>query len=104
MTRLKTKAEWIRLLEAEKVPCGPINNFKEVFEDPQVQSRGIELTVPHPTVGQMKLVASPMHLSKTPVEYKMPPPLLGEHTQAVLLERLQLDAQTIKSLYEKGVL
>jgi len=104
MTRLKTKAEWIRLLEAEKVPCGPINNFKEVFEDPQVQSRGIELTVPHPTVGQMKLVASPMHLSKTPVEYKMPPPLLGEHTQAVLQERLQLDAQTIKSLYEKGVL
>ncbi|QWD04816.1 CoA transferase [Polynucleobacter paneuropaeus] len=104
MTRLKTKAQWIDLLEEAKVPCGPINNFKKVFEDPQVIARGIELTVPHPALGQMKLVASPMHLSKSPVQYKMPPPMLGQHTREVLQERLQLDAQAIEKLYDKGVL
>ncbi|QWD82777.1 CoA transferase [Polynucleobacter sp. MWH-P3-07-1] len=103
MTRQKTKAEWIALLEEAKVPCGPINNFKEVFEDPQVKARGIELTVPHPAVGQMKLVASPMHLSKTPVDIRMPPPILGQHTREILQEQLQLDAGTIEALKLKGV-
>jgi len=103
MTRQKTKAEWIALLEQAKVPCGPINNFKEVFEDPQVKARGIELTVPHPAVGQMKLVASPMHLSKTPVDIRMPPPILGQHTREILQEQLHLDAGTIEALKLKGV-
>jgi len=104
MTRQKTKAEWIHLLEEAKVPCGPINNFKDVFEDPQVQARGIEVTVPHPAVGQMKLVASPMHLSQSPVQYKMPPPMLGQHTREVLQEHLMLDSKVIEKLYDKGVL
>ena len=104
MTRQKTKAEWIHLLEEAKVPCGPINNFKEVFEDPQVQARGIEVTVPHPAVGQMKLVASPMHLSQSPVQYNMPPPMLGQHTREVLQEHLMLDSKAIEKLYDKGVL
>ena len=104
MTLQKTKAEWIHLLEEAKVPCGPINNFKEVFEDPQVQARGIEVTVPHPAVGQMKLVASPMHLSQSPVQYNMPPPMLGQHTREVLQEHLMLDSKAIEKLYDKGVL
>lgn len=75
MTRKKTKAEWIVLLEAVSVPCGPINNFKEVFENEQVLARGVQIDVPHPTAGTMKLVASPMRLSETPVEVRLAPPL-----------------------------
>ena len=104
MTRKKTKAEWIALLEIVGVPCGPINNFKEVFENEQVKAREIELNVPHPTTGQMKLVASPMRLSKTPVEVRMPPPTLGQHTDAILRDRLKLDTQAVENLRQNGII
>jgi formyl-CoA transferase len=102
MTRKKTKAEWIALLEKANVPCGPINNFQEVFENEQVKARDIQINVPHPTAGTMKLVASPMRLSKTPVEVRMAPPTLGQHTDEILRERLGLNAQDIASLRENG--
>lgn len=104
MTRKKTKAEWISLLEEAGVPCGPINNFKEVFENEQVKARGIELQVPHPTAGKMKLVASPMRLSKTPVEVRMPPPTLGQHTEAILRDRLQLNSEALEQLRQKRII
>jgi formyl-CoA transferase len=104
MTRKKTKSAWIAILEEAGVPCGPINNFKEVFENEQVQARGIELQVPHPTAGNMKLVASPMRLSKTPTELRMPPPTLGQHTEAVLREHLHLDADAINQLRKQGII
>ena len=104
MTRQKTKAEWITLLEQAGVPCGPINNLKEVFENEQVQAREIELQVPHPTAGKMKLVASPMRLSKTPVEVRMPPPTLGQHTAEILRDRLQLDSEAVDQLRQKGII
>jgi len=59
--------------------------------------------VPHPAVGQMKLVASPMHLSKTPVDIRMPPPILGQHTREILQKALQMDANEIETLHRKGV-
>jgi crotonobetainyl-CoA:carnitine CoA-transferase CaiB-like acyl-CoA transferase len=102
MTRKKTKAEWIALLEKANVPCGPINNFQEVFENEQVKAREIQINVPHPTAGTMKLVASPMRLSKTPVEVRMAPPTLGQHTDEILRERLGLNAQDIALLRENG--
>jgi len=104
MTRKKTKSAWIAILEEAGVPCGPINNFKEVFENEQVQARGIQLQVPHPTTGNMKLVASPMRLSKTPTELRMPPPTLGQHTEAVLREHLHLDAEAINQLRKQGII
>ncbi|MBU3562982.1 MULTISPECIES: CaiB/BaiF CoA-transferase family protein [unclassified Polynucleobacter] len=104
MTRKKTKKEWMSLLEKVNVPCGPINNFKEVFENEQVIARGVEINVPHPTVGNMKLVASPMRLSKTPTEVRMAPPTLGQHTQEILHERLKLDDQAIEALRTKGII
>ncbi|MBU3614287.1 CoA transferase [Polynucleobacter sp. Latsch14-2] len=104
MTRKKTKAEWISLLEESGVPCGPINNFKEVFENEQVTARGVELQVPHPTTGSMKLVASPMRLSKTPTEIRMPPPTLGQHTEAILRDHLNLDTEAIDQLRKKGII
>ena len=104
MTRQKTKAEWIALLEKANVPCGPINNIKEVFENEQVIARNVQIDVPHPTAGTMKLVASPMKLSQTPTEVRMAPPTLGQHTNEVLQERLNFNAETIEELRRKGII
>jgi formyl-CoA transferase len=104
MTRKKTKGEWISLLEKANVPCGPINNIKEVFENEQVIAREVQINVPHPTAGSMKLVASPMKLSKTPTDVRMAPPTLGQHTNQILHERLQLDDAAIEELRQKGAI
>lgn len=104
MVKQKTKQEWIGLLEEAGVPCGPINNLHEVFENEQVIARGVELQVPHPTAGQMKLVASPMHLSNTPVEVRLPPPLLGQHTDEILHQYLQMSDAQIAELRSKGII
>ena len=104
MTRKKSKGQWIALLEEANVPCGPINDFKEVFENEQVISRNVQLNVPHPTVGNMKLVASPMKLSKTPTEVRMAPPTLGQHTEEILHDRLNLDDKAIHELRNKGII
>lgn len=87
-TVMKTTAEWITALEAAGVPCGPINRLPEVFNDPQVQARGMRLDLPHPAFGSVPLVASPIRLSATPVQYRQPPPTLGEHTAEVLRDWL----------------
>ena len=104
MTRKKTKADWITSLEKANVPCGPINNMKEVFENQQVIARNMQINVPHPTVGKMKLVASPMKFSKTPTEVRMAPPTLGQHTNEILHDRLNLDDEAITQLRKKGII
>ncbi|MBL8360070.1 MAG: CoA transferase [Burkholderiales bacterium] len=80
----QTRAQWLAALEAAGVPCGPINDLADVFADPQVVARGLRLDMAHPTAGQVSLPASALKLGSTPVEYRLPPPLLGEHTDAVL--------------------
>ncbi|AKH20720.1 CaiB/BaiF CoA transferase family protein [Sedimenticola thiotaurini] len=82
--RKKTTTEWRRLLDAEQVPCGPINSIDQVFQDPQVLARGMRLDLPHPLAGQVPQVANPVKFSRTPVEYPGAPPLLGADTEAVL--------------------
>lgn len=104
MVRLKTKQEWISLLEEAGVPCGPINTLDEVFEDPQVLAREMQIKLPHPTAGQVKLVASPMKLSATPVTYSSAPPLLGQHTQTVLTDVLGYDAHQLQALKAKNII
>jgi crotonobetainyl-CoA:carnitine CoA-transferase CaiB-like acyl-CoA transferase len=103
-TVMKTTAEWIALLEAAGVPCGPINDLAQVFADPQVQARGMRIDMPHPDAGSVPLVASPIRLSETPVEYRVPPPLLGQHTRDVLGQLLGLDAEQIEALAAAGVI
>ncbi len=83
-TVMRTSAEWIDALEAAGVPCGPINRIDEVFADPQVVARGLQIALPHALAGSVPLVANPIRLSGSPVAYQRPPPLLGEHTEEVL--------------------
>jgi formyl-CoA transferase len=104
MALKKTKAEWIDALDHAGVPCGPINNFEEVFTNEQVIARNIKMEMPHPTGGTVPLVRSPMHLSATPVVEHRPPPLLGEHTNEILKERLNLTEADIQALKNKGVI
>jgi formyl-CoA transferase len=102
LMRKKTTAEWVAALEGAGVPCGPINNLKEVFENEQVIARGLKVEIPHPTAGKVALVRSPMRFSETPVEYKTPPPLLGQHTDEVLKDVLGKSAEEIAALKKAG--
>jgi crotonobetainyl-CoA:carnitine CoA-transferase CaiB-like acyl-CoA transferase len=78
------KEEWLQLLEDAQVPAGPINTVAEVFAEPQIQAREMQVSVPHPQNADLQLVGSPIKLSRTPVEYRRPPPTLGEHTGPIL--------------------
>jgi crotonobetainyl-CoA:carnitine CoA-transferase CaiB-like acyl-CoA transferase len=89
--RERSSTHWLTGLEAGNVPCGPINDYREVFEDPQVQHRRLKIEIPHPAGVPCPTVANPMRFSETPVEYAVPPPTLGEHTREVLGSLLGLD-------------
>jgi len=79
-------AEWLGKLDEAEIPCGPINNFEQVFSMPQVKERGMLVQMEHPTIGTLPLVGSPLKMGATPVEYRLPPPLMGEHTEEILRE------------------
>lgn len=96
--------EWVPLLEAANVPCGPIYNMKQVFEDPQVTHREMKLSLPHSAGVQAPAVASPIRLSETPIRYGRSAPVLGEHNDAVLQGKLGLSAERIAELKAKGVI
>jgi crotonobetainyl-CoA:carnitine CoA-transferase CaiB-like acyl-CoA transferase len=102
--KTRTKADWLGALETAKVPCGAINNLAEVFADPHVQSRGMVSTWQHPIKPDLKLVASPLKLSKTPARQDLPPPLLGQHTQNVLSDVLGYSDAQQQALRDKGVI
>ena len=100
----RRKADWLSALEAAKVPCGAINNLAEVFSDPHVQARGMVSSWEHPLAGPVNLVASPLKLSRTPVRQDHPPPLLGEHTEAVLSEVLGYGAADMSRLRDQKII
>ncbi|SFU81320.1 CaiB/BaiF CoA transferase family protein [Halomonas korlensis] len=102
-TLSKAKDEWMELLQGIGVPCGPIQNIAQVFDDPQVKARGmkVELESEH---GPVPGVANPIKFSKTRLEYRKAPPRLGEDTNAVLQRLLGKDAMEIAALRDKGVL
>ncbi|WPP00024.1 CaiB/BaiF CoA-transferase family protein [Pseudomonas sp. HR96] len=103
-TVFKTTAQWVTQLEAVGVPCGPINDLAQVFADPQVQARQLAVQLPHALAGSVAQVASPLRLSRTPVEYRLAPPLLGEHTGDVLRQVLGLTDVQVLELQTAGVL
>jgi crotonobetainyl-CoA:carnitine CoA-transferase CaiB-like acyl-CoA transferase len=105
MQRFSTR-EWVGRLEALKIGCGPINRLSEVFADPHVLARGMVVDMARPGAdgGAVKVVANPVKLSATPAAYRIAPPALGEHTEAVLGGMLGMDAAEIAALREKGVI
>ncbi len=104
MVKSKPRDWWIEQLEAVGVPCGPINDLHDVFQNPQVQARGMVVEAPHPTAGKVKLVRNPMRLSASPADTDKAPPLLGQHTDEVLHEVLGRSDAEIAALRAKGIL
>lgn len=82
----KTSSEWLSKLENAGIPCGPINSLDEVFSMPQVEARQMLIHMEHPEIEDLRLVGSPLKFSDTPVDFRLPPPRLGEHTEEVLKE------------------
>jgi len=101
ITKTKTSAEWIALINAAGVPSGPIYRMDEVFADPQVQHLGIAQPVDHPTLGRIELVGQAVTLSRTPSRLHSATPERGEHTDAVLRE-LGYDDEAIAALHRDG--
>ena len=99
----KSKEHWIELLEGRGIPCGPINNVREVVESPQVQARGMVIEMDHPTAGKIKMAGSPIKASLTPVCIPCPPPLLGQHTEDIL-SRLGYTREEIESFKTEGII
>ena len=99
----KTTAEWIDLLEAQKIGCGPINTLEQVFADPQVQARKCVVEMPHASGQTVKVIANPVRLSGTPAEYRLPPPTLGQHTDAILRDMLGIGDPELADLRSKGI-
>lgn len=102
VTVTRTTEAWVGAMEGASVPCGPINTLDGVFADPQVQARGLRIEMPHPATGAVPMVANPIRLSESPVAYRRPPPMLGQHTDEVLSEWLALDARTVAALRDQG--
>lgn len=106
LTRQKSAAEWIEVLEGAGVPCGPINSIPDVFADPQVQHRAMRVEMPHPTAGTgtVPLIGNPLNLSDTPVQYNRPPPVRAADTRDVLTSKLNLSDEEMAKLVESGVI
>jgi succinate--hydroxymethylglutarate CoA-transferase len=97
-------ASWIGKLRAAGVPCGPINSVAQALNDPHTLARDMVRTVQHPAVGELKMVGIPFRLNGTPATIRRAPPLLGEHTEAVLREELGYDAARIAQLRAEKVI
>ncbi|MFQ5916067.1 MAG: CaiB/BaiF CoA transferase family protein [Nitrospinota bacterium] len=99
----RTGDEWFHLISEAGVPCGPVNTIDRVFQDPQVLHRGMVQEVDHPKAGRIRLTGVPVKFSETPAEVRIPPPVLGEHTEEVLRDLLGYDEGRIDSLRKRGV-
>jgi glutaryl-CoA transferase len=95
---------WVERLEALKIGCGPINKLSQVFEDPHVLAREMVVEMAHSSGQSVKVIANPVKLSETPADYRIAPPTLGQHTDAILGDRLGLDAAALAALREKNVI
>ena len=99
----RTTAEWVAALEERKIGCGPINKLSDVFADPHVQARGCVVELDHASGQSVKVIANPVRLSATPPDYRVPPPLLGEHSEEVLSGLLGMTAEEVAALKDKGI-
>jgi crotonobetainyl-CoA:carnitine CoA-transferase CaiB-like acyl-CoA transferase len=96
ITSRQPRDHWLALFEAHEIPCGPINDYAQVFADPQILAREMVVETDHPTLGSLRTLGSPIKLSATPPDVRRRAPMLGEHTNEVLagagLSQLEIDA------------
>ncbi len=88
---------WLEKFAAAKIPAAPINTVAEAIQDKQTRARGLIVQIEHPTTGTAKSIANPIRFSNTPVSYRLPPPLLGEHTREILLS-LGYSAEDVQAM------
>lgn len=98
------KQHWMNVINAAKVSCGPINDMPDLETDAQLNQRGMFVTLTHPVMGDVRVVGSPLKFSETPVNYRGPAPLAGEHTADLLRERLTLTDDEIENLRAKNII
>jgi formyl-CoA transferase len=101
VTVQRPRIHWIRLFESNGLPCGPINNYEQVFADPQIRARGLVVDTDHPRLGKIRALGAPVKMSLTPAVVGRRAPLLGEHTEDVLRE-LGYGASEIKRVVSDG--
>jgi len=101
--RTRPTAEWLQILSQAKVPTDPIQSIDQVFSDPQILAREMLVTMPHPTLGEVRMAGNAIKLSDNPVSYRRHPPLLGEHTEEVLGE-FGHTKEEIRVLRSEGVI
>jgi len=101
ITAEQPRTHWLALLEANDIPCGPINNYAQVFADPQVIARAMVVDTEHPALGRLKTLGSPIKMSATPADVSRRAPQLGEHTDEVLREA-GFSASEIAALRQSG--
>jgi len=100
----RTTAEWVGALTAADVPCAPVQTIDQVFAAPQVLHRNMLVEIEHPTAGTVKLAGIPVKFSATPASVRLPPPLLGQHSEDVLSSWLGMSIEEIENLKRKSVL
>lgn len=100
---MRPAAEWLAALEKAVVPANPVNRIDQVFDDPQVQARGLRIELPHTGGGNVAMVRNPLKFSATPLQYTQAAPVLGQHTAQVLDEVLGMDAVRLRELQGLGV-
>ena len=104
MMRSKPRADWLAGLEAVGVPCGPINDLEQLFDDPHVQSRERRIELPHPLAGTVPQVANPIRYSDADLTYTHAAPTLGQHTDEILAGLLGMADEEIASLHDHGII
>ncbi len=102
--RQRATEAWVEALEEAGVPCGPINTVAQAFANPQVQARGMQIKLPHPLADEVPLMGSPMKFSGTPIEHKLPPPVLGQHADEILEQVLGLGLDERAKLRAAGAI
>ena len=104
--KAKTTKEWVDGLAALGVPCGPVNDIGQVFEDPQIQAREMKIELPHHQAASdmVSLLGNPIKMSATPPAYAGAPPTLGQHTDQILRDMLRLDDAELARLRDSGII
>ena len=103
LMRTRSTRQWLKALEAGNVMCCPVNDIKQVVNDPHVQAREMVLEVEHPEAGRLKVVGTPMKFSRTPCRIEKASPDLGQHTEEVLRDFLGLSEEEIQELRQAKV-